>query len=79
MAEKFTTVDEYEQSLPESTRPILQELRRRARRAAPDGVEAISYNIPTVRIGGRAAIHFAAWKTHIAVYPVPDGDAALVR
>ena len=31
MAPKFTTVDEYELSLPESTRPILRELRRRSK------------------------------------------------
>jgi hypothetical protein len=35
-------VDDYVQALPERSRGIVEELRRRARRAVPHGVEAIS-------------------------------------
>ncbi len=79
MAEKFGSVDDYERSLPEPTQKIVNELRRRAHRAAPDGVETIAYNMPTVKVEGRSVIHFAAWKTHIAIYPAPEGDAELTR
>jgi uncharacterized protein YdhG (YjbR/CyaY superfamily) len=70
-------VDEYVQGLPEQSRAVIEELRRRARRAVPAGVEAISYHMPVVKVAGRTVIHFAAWKTHIAIYPIPDADPNL--
>jgi uncharacterized protein YdhG (YjbR/CyaY superfamily) len=65
------TVDEYVRDLPEPAQAIVEELRRRARRTVPAGVEAISYGMPVIKVDGRTVIHFAAWKRHIAVYPVP--------
>jgi uncharacterized protein YdhG (YjbR/CyaY superfamily) len=70
-------VDEYVQGLPEQSRAVIEELRRRARRAVPTGVEAIRYHMPTVLVDGRTVTHFAAWKTHIAIYPIPDADPEL--
>jgi len=75
----FASVDEYVSSLPEPAQRVATELRKRARRAAPGGVEAIAYNIPTIKVDGRSRIHFAVWKSHVAVYPIPDGDADLAR
>ena len=75
----FANVDEYVSSLPEPARMIAAELRQRARRAAPNGVETIAYNIPTIKVDGRSVIHFAIWKSHIAVYPAPEGDHELAR
>ena len=75
----FSSVDDYVRAQPEATQAILEELRRRARRAAPGGVETISYNMPTVTLEGRKVIHFAAWKTHVALYPSPDDDPELAR
>ncbi len=77
MTEKFATVDDYLASLPEDVQGIVEEIRRRAHRAAPEAVETISYNMPTLKVSGRGVIYFAAWKTHIAVYPVPETDAEL--
>ena len=79
MAEKFTTIDDYIASLPDDVQPIVEEIRRRARRAAPNAEETISYNIPTLKGEGQGVIYFAAWKTHVAVYPVPATDAELER
>jgi uncharacterized protein YdhG (YjbR/CyaY superfamily) len=79
VAEKFATVDEYVGSLPDEVQVIAEEIRRRARLAAPDADEVISYNIPTYKMGGRAVLYFAAWKSHIAVYPVPETDDDLER
>jgi len=70
-------VDEYVQGLPEQSRAVIEELRRRARRAIPDGIEAIGYQMPVVKVAGRTVTHFAAWKTHIAIYPVPETDPEL--
>jgi len=30
-------------------------------------------------LGGRPLIYVGAWKKHIAVYPIPDGDDSLQR
>jgi uncharacterized protein YdhG (YjbR/CyaY superfamily) len=79
MAEKFATVDDYVASLPQDVQGVVEEIRRRAHRAAPEAVETISYNMPTLKVDGRGVIYFAAWKTHIAVYPVPATDPGLER
>ena len=77
MAQKFASIDDYIASLPDDVQPIVAEIRRRAHRAAPQAQETISYNIPTLKVEGRAIIFFGAWKSHIAVYPVPETDAEL--
>lgn len=33
--------------------------------------EKIRYGIAAVMLGGRYALHFAGWKKHIGLYPVP--------
>ena len=75
----FETVDEYIASCPEDVRTILERVRRTIREVVPDGEESISYQIPTVKLAGKSLIHFAAWKHHLSVYPVPDEDEALHR
>jgi uncharacterized protein YdhG (YjbR/CyaY superfamily) len=76
MAEQFETVDEYVSSFPDDVRVILQEIRATVRKAAPGTDEKISYQMPTITLNGHNVAHFAAWKDHIAVYPIPDGDEA---
>jgi uncharacterized protein YdhG (YjbR/CyaY superfamily) len=39
--------------------------------------ERIRYDIPAVMLGGRYAIHFAGWKQHLALYPVPRFEGEL--
>ena len=77
MGARAATVDEYINSCPDDAAEILREIRRRVRAAVPGAVEAISYGIPALTVGGKQLIFFGAWKTHISVYPVPAGDAAL--
>jgi uncharacterized protein YdhG (YjbR/CyaY superfamily) len=75
----FSTVDEYIASFPEEYRPILENVRRTMRSAAPGTEETISYGIPTFTLNGRYVIYFAGWKRHISIYPIPQGDDALQR
>lgn len=75
----LATVDDYILSFPEDVRSILEQVRRTIREVVPDGEETISYQIPTVKVGGKSLIHFAAWKHHLSLYPVPGGDEALAR
>jgi uncharacterized protein YdhG (YjbR/CyaY superfamily) len=75
MREQFETIDEYIQSFPEEVKTILEKLRLTIREAAPDAVEAISYQMPTFKLNGNL-VHFAAFKNHIGFYPVPSGIEA---
>ncbi len=79
MAKQAATVDEYIGSCPGDVQEIMREIRRRVHAAMPGAGEVISYGIPAVTLGGKQLIYFGAWKTHISVYPVPAGDAALQR
>lgn len=71
-----STVDEYIAGFP----PDVQERLRRVRAAivaevpGADGgppEEKIRYQIAAVMLGGRYALHFAGWKKHLGLYPVP--------
>lgn len=73
------TIDAYLQSFPEETRAILENVRQAIHRAAPDAGETMSYGIPTFDRHGKHLVFFAGWKHHIALYPLPAGDAALQR
>ncbi|WP_069165245.1 iron chaperone [Nocardia altamirensis] len=79
MAEQPTTVDTYIASFPEEVRGILDEIRDTIQRALPDATEAISYDIPTFKVNGHNVVHFAGWKKHISVYPIPEGDRSFER
>jgi uncharacterized protein YdhG (YjbR/CyaY superfamily) len=55
----------------------LQEIRAEIKRLAPDSAEEkISYQIAAFELNGRNIIHFAGWKKHISLYPIPAGDEA---
>ncbi|MGU3643560.1 iron chaperone [Microbacterium sp. C23T] len=70
------TVDEYIAGFP-------PEVAERLARVRAEIVEAVStasgtppeqkvrYGIAAVMLGGRYALHFAGWKKHIGLYPVP--------
>lgn len=77
MAEKFASVDDYVAAQPPDVQQILHEVRRRVTRAVPGCVEAISYNIPAFKLNGKDLLYVAAWKRHVSIYPIPDGDEAL--
>jgi uncharacterized protein YdhG (YjbR/CyaY superfamily) len=65
----FKSVAEYLATLPEGTRATLQRVRSAIRKGVPNGEEAISYQIPTVKLEGSAVIYFAGWKEHYSLYP----------
>jgi uncharacterized protein YdhG (YjbR/CyaY superfamily) len=65
----FKSVTEYLATLPKETRATLERVRAAIRKAVPEGEEAISYQIPALKIAGSAVIYFAGWKEHYSVYP----------
>lgn len=63
------TIDAYIADFPRAVQRVLKQVRRSIRKALPDAEEAISYRIPTFKVGGRAVIYFAGWKQHYSLYP----------
>ena len=72
------SVDEYIAASPAGVRPILEQMRRRIRAAAPAAEEVISYRMPAFRQGG-ILVYFAAFKNHIGLFPPVSGDARLEK
>lgn len=71
----FKSVDDYIASFPQDVQEIMQQLRGAIRTAAPEAEEKISYQMPTFTLNGKYLVYFAGWKTHIAFYGAPRGDA----
>jgi uncharacterized protein YdhG (YjbR/CyaY superfamily) len=72
------TIDDYIAGFPKNVQRILERVRATIRRAAPGAREAISYGIPTFRQNGNLA-HFAAYTSHIGLYPAPRGNPKFAR
>lgn len=72
------SIDQYISAAPPVVRPILKEIRRTIRTAAPEAEEVISYRMPAFRLHG-IVIYFAAFKHHIGVFPPVQGDARLQK
>ncbi len=71
------TVDEYISGFPPDVAARLQRIRDVIEANVPDPQEKIRYGMPAIMLGGRYALHFAGWKKHIGLYPVPTLDQPL--
>jgi uncharacterized protein YdhG (YjbR/CyaY superfamily) len=67
-AARFTTVDDYHNTVSEAIRPMLDELRSILKTALPKAQELISYNMPAYKQHG-VLVYYAACKGHIGFYP----------
>ena len=72
MAGRFDTVDEYIAALPGDVQVIMERLRQTVRDVTPGVEETISYSMPTFTLDGLPLVHVAAWKKHVALYPLPE-------
>lgn len=66
--ESPTTIAEYITAQPQEIQPRLQEVYATLKKALPDATEKISWQMPTFW-KGQNLIHFAAFKSHIGLYP----------
>lgn len=64
-------VDEYIAGFSTDVQKRLKLIRAAILKAAPDAEEYIGYNIPSYKLNGML-VSFAAWKTHIGLYPSPS-------
>ncbi len=67
------TIEDYYETQPDSTKVLLEEVRKTIRNVVPDAEESISYGIPTFKYYGNL-VHFGGYKNHIGFYP---GAAAI--
>jgi len=66
----YRSVDQYLADQPPERRPALETVRAAIRRAAPQAVEGISYQIPAYRLHGQVLVYFAGWTQHFSLYPL---------
>ncbi len=76
MRKQFRTIDEYIEAFPTNVQNILEKMRKTIRKAAPEAIEVISYQMPTFKLNGKNLVHFAAFKNHIGFYLIPTGIEA---
>lgn len=77
MGAKQTTVEEYVATFPTDVQARLGLLREVIYDTIPDATEIIRYAMPAVMLDGRYVVHYAAWKHHIGLYPIPPMPADL--
>ena len=71
-------VTAYIAGFPPAVRVILKKIRATIASAAPDAEEVISYRIPAFR-QKRILLYYAAFTSHIGLYPPVRGDARLQK
>lgn len=72
-------MDEYIGTFPKDFQKILEEMRQTIKKAAPEPVETMSYQMPAFKLNGKNLVHFAAFKNHIGFYPIPSGIEAFKK
>ena len=71
----FSDIDEYIDAQPNDIKKGLEKIRQAVKKAAPDGEEIISYQMPAFKFHG-ILIWFAAFKNHYGLYPTAKGIEA---
>ena len=75
----FKSIDEYIVACPAESQNYLREIRKLIHTLMPEAKERISYQIAAFELNGKNIIHFAGWKKHVSLYPVPAGSEAFER
>lgn len=72
------SVDDYIAGFPPAVAERLQRIREViVAEVPPPAEEKVRYGIAAVMLEGRYALHYAGWKKHIGLYPVPRFDEPL--
>ena len=72
----FQSIDEYIIACPEESQACLRQIRELIHALVPEAKEKISYQIACFELSGKNLIHFAGWKKHVSLYPIPAGNEA---
>src|SRR5437899_10657299 len=76
---QWKTIDEYIETFPKDVQGILQRIRLTIRKAAPEAVETISYQMPTFKLNGKGVVYCAAYENHSGFYRIPCGMKAFAK
>ena len=57
----------------------MKELRAAIKAVVPDAREKISYRIACFELNGKNLVHFAGWKSHASMYPIPAGTKEFTK
>ncbi|WP_421118339.1 iron chaperone [Aquihabitans daechungensis] len=81
MADKPATVEQYLAGFEPDVADRLRLVRTTLHDAVPGMTDGIRYGMPIVALDGTYVVHYAGWKHHIGLYPVPvfDGDRAALE
>ncbi len=71
MNTKPVTAEEYVAAFPADVQYKLKQLREAIYETIPNATETIRYGMPAVMLDGRYVVHYAGWKHHIGLYPIP--------
>jgi uncharacterized protein YdhG (YjbR/CyaY superfamily) len=66
---QYETIDEYIKTFPADIQIVLEKMRQTIRKAAPEAVEVISYQIPAFKLN-RVVVYFAAFKVILGFTPL---------
>ena len=69
-ADATAQVRAYLAALPPPVRKGLKQIQGAIRSAAPGAIEHFSYRMPGFRLDGKMFLWYAAWKNHLALYPI---------
>jgi uncharacterized protein YdhG (YjbR/CyaY superfamily) len=72
----YKNINEYLKDVPKEFLPKVKEMRSIANALIPKGEEPIKYGMPTIELGGKNFVHYAAMKGHLGFYPTPSGVKA---
>jgi|SRR5690606_29459739 uncharacterized protein YdhG (YjbR/CyaY superfamily) len=75
----FQSIDEYIAACPEQSQRYVQKIREIVKTVAPKAKEKISYQIACFELNGKNLIHFAGWKSHVSMYPLPEGTKEFTK
>lgn len=75
----FTSIDEYIAACPGQSQGYVQKIRETIHDVVPEAREKISYQIACFEWKGKNLVHFAGWKSHVSMYPIPSGTKAFTK
>ncbi len=66
-----STTDEYINQFDKAVQENLQKIRQFVHEIIPEAQEAMTYGVPAFKLNGKTIINYAAFKSHIGIYPGP--------
>jgi uncharacterized protein YdhG (YjbR/CyaY superfamily) len=75
---RIASVDAYLALQPPRSRVVLRRVRALVKKLVPEAEEMISYQLPAFK-RGRVFIYFAAFASHVGIYPPVRGNPTLLR